>query len=76
RLYDEKTETWFFSVVDIVQVLPHSLVTSPLGTNTDHRRLDRRVEALFRANIYSVKSTKPMPGPSARHGTRPAVDAD
>ena len=21
RLYDEKTETWFFSVVDIVQVL-------------------------------------------------------
>lgn len=26
RLYDEKTETWFFSVVDIVQVLtqqPH-----------------------------------------------------
>ena len=21
RLYDEKTETWFFSVVDIIQVL-------------------------------------------------------
>ena len=21
RLYDEKTETWFFSVVDIVQIL-------------------------------------------------------
>jgi hypothetical protein len=23
RLYDEKTETWFFSVVEIVQVLTH-----------------------------------------------------
>lgn len=36
RIYDEKSETWFFSVVDIVQVLtqqPDFQTTESIGTS-------------------------------------------
>ena len=37
RVYDEKTETWFFSVVDIVQVLtqqPDFQTARSIGTSS------------------------------------------
>ena len=53
RLYDEKTETWFFSVVDIVQVLTDS--TNPTDYLKKLRKRDVELGRYIGTNCPHVE---------------------
>ena len=65
RLYDEKTETWFFSVVDIVQVL-----TQQPDFQTARKYRNKLKERLGKEGSQSVTNCHRLKLPAARNQSR------
>lgn len=60
RIYDDATETWRFSVVDIIQVL-----TQQADYQTARKYWNKLKERLGKEGSESVRRAKPAPIPGA-----------
>ena len=65
RVFDEKTETWFFSVVDIIQVL-----TQQPGYQTARKYWNKLKERLSKEGSQSVTNFHRLKLPADEEGLR------